>query len=52
MVADQEKMEDYIKTNRFDTISILFNNAFETENISICGTRGWFYDAEADDDKK
>ena len=50
--AEIKKMEDYIKTNRFDTISILFNNAFETENISICGTRGWFYDAEADDDKK
>lgn len=48
----KKKMEDYIKNNHFDTISILFNNAFEVEDYAVCGTRGWFYDAEADEDKK
>lgn len=48
----KKKMEDFIRNNKFDTISILFNNAFEVENYAICGTRGWFYDAEADKDKK
>lgn len=48
----KKKMEDYIRDNHFDTIHILFNNAYEADDVSICGTRGWFYDAEADDDKK
>lgn len=48
----KKKMEDYIKDNHFDTINILFNNAYEVGDVAVCGTRGWFYDAEADDDKK
>lgn len=48
----KKKIEDYIKHNNFNTISILFNNAYELDNYAVCGTRGWFYDAEADADKK
>lgn len=48
----KRKMENYLNENNFDTISILFNNAFELESCAVCGTRGWFYDAEADEDKK
>lgn len=48
----KKKIEDYIKQNNFNTISILFNNAYELDNYAVCGTRGWFYDAEADADKK
>ncbi|MCQ4023126.1 MULTISPECIES: metallophosphoesterase [unclassified Ruminococcus] len=48
----KKKIEDYLKQNCFDTISIMFNNAYELDNYAVCGTRGWFYDAEADADKK
>lgn len=48
----KKKIEDYIKQNNFNTISILFNNAYGLDNYAVCGTRGWFYDAEADADKK
>lgn len=48
----KNKMDCYIAEKGFHTISILHNNAFEAEGISICGSRGWFYDAEKDEDKK
>ena len=45
-------MEMYLKENGFDTIEIVFNSAYAAEGYAICGTRGWFYDAETDSDKK
>lgn len=30
----------------------VFNSAAAVENYAVCGTRGWFYDAEDDADKK
>ena len=34
----------------FDTIKILFNNSYTTDEYAICGTRGWILDSEADED--
>lgn len=48
----KRKMDDYLETNGFDTIKILFNNSFEYNDIAICGSRGWYYDAESADDIK
>ncbi len=45
------KMDRYISDNGFDTISILHNNYYVADGTAICGSRGWFYDAEADADK-
>lgn len=38
--------------NSLDTIEFLFGNAIEVENIAVCGTRSWFFDAEKSADKK
>ena len=46
------KMEKFLSENGFDTISILHNNAYRVGDIAVCGTRGWFFDAEQDADKK
>jgi predicted phosphohydrolase len=46
------KMNAFLKENSFDTISFLYNNAYLVEGISICGTRGWFFDAETEDSEK
>ena len=46
------KMEKFLSVNGFDTISILHNNAYRVGDIAVCGTRGWFFDAEQDADKK
>lgn len=45
------KMDKYIAENGFDSISILHNNYFVADGTAICGSRGWFYDAEEDADK-
>ena len=48
----KKKLDDYLAENHFDTISILFNNAFEVEGRTVCGTRGWYYDKEGEHDLK
>ncbi len=48
----KNKTDKYLLENGFDTISILNNNYFSADNIAICGSRGWFYDAESSNDKK
>ena len=48
----KKKIDDYLLSNGFDTMQILFNNAFEIEGRTVCGTRGWYYDKEGEHDKK
>lgn len=48
----RRKIENFLKENNFNTIDIIFNSAIPVGNYAVCGTRGWFYDAEADSDKK
>ncbi len=48
--------DTYSKINRtlgeygFNTIKILFNNSYETDEYAICGTRGWILEATSDED--
>lgn len=42
------KMENFCKENGFDSIKFLHNNAYKVGNVSIAGTRGWFFDAESE----
>ncbi|MDR1805578.1 MAG: metallophosphoesterase [Clostridium sp.] len=46
------KMESFLRTNGIDSVSFLHNSAARVGGVSICGTRGWFFDAERDEDKK
>lgn len=48
--STKAKMEKYLADKGFDTISILHNNYYVADGTAICGTRGWFYDAEKDAD--
>lgn len=48
----KKKIEDYLLANGFDTIRILFNNAYEVGEFAVCGTRGWYYDKEGEHDIK
>ena len=43
------KMNAFLEENSLDSIKFLFNNAYLCDGISVCGTRGWFYDAENDE---
>ncbi|GHU81560.1 ser/threonine protein phosphatase [Clostridia bacterium] len=48
----RKKIEDYLTENNFNTISLIFNSAKAVGEYTVCGTRGWFYDAETDADMK
>ena len=40
--ATATKLYKFFEENKFDTFSILYNNAYKIEDKIICGTRGWF----------
>ena len=45
-------MDAFFAENGFDTLRIVHNDAVVVGEVAVCGTRGWFYDAEADADRK
>ncbi|MEG1027956.1 MAG: metallophosphoesterase, partial [Oscillospiraceae bacterium] len=45
------KTDLFLQNNNFNSIKILFNNSYEYENYSICGTRGWINETGEDDVK-
>lgn len=48
----RKKIDAYLAENRFDTLHILFNDAYLIEGRTVCGTRGWYYDKEGEHDNK
>ena len=46
------KMNAFLEENDFKTISFLFNNAYDINGVSICGSRGWYFDSEEAHDEK
>lgn len=44
-----KKLREFFAENQIEDVEILFNNTVIAENYAIAGTRGWFYDAAADD---
>ena len=50
--ATAKKMNDFLTEKGFSTLKVQFNNAFRFGDFTVCGSRGWFYDAETDADKK
>ncbi len=50
--ATKKKIDEYLEAKSFDTINIIFNNAYIADNIAICGTRGWNYESSGEKDMK
>ena len=48
----KKKMDTFLAEKGFDSIELLHNNAFRVGDFTICGSRGWFYDAQTGLDKK
>jgi len=49
----RRKMDAFLEENGFSTLRIVHNDAVVVEDkVAVCGTRGWFYDAEQDADQK
>ena len=47
-----KKMNDFIESQRYKTISILFNNSYDVDGVSVCGSRGWLFDVDDEHDEK
>lgn len=47
-----KKMKDFIESQGYKTISILFNNSYDVDGVSICGSRGWLFDVDDEHDEK
>lgn len=45
------KMENFFAEKGFTTLRFVHNNALPVGNVCVCGTRGWFFDAESGDKK-
>lgn len=50
--STRKKVEAFLSSQGFDSIGLVFNSAVLTEGAAVCGTRGWLYGAESDEDKK
>jgi uncharacterized protein len=50
--STKSKINTYLENKGFDDISIIFNSASQVGSVGICGTRGWMYNSESDEDKK
>lgn len=50
--STKNKIMNFFNDNGFDSIDLIFNSATLVEGISVCGTRGWMYNASTDEDKK
>ncbi len=44
--STMKKQNAFFEANGIDSISFLFNNAHETEDFIIAGTRGWYHDED------
>jgi len=45
--STMKKHNAFFEANGISSISFLFNNAYETEDFIIAGTRGWYHDEES-----
>lgn len=50
--STRKKLETFFEQQGFYSLQIIHNNAVAVEDIAVCGTRGWLYNAETEEDKK
>ena len=50
--STRRKMDTFFEEHGLHSLQIVHNDAALVEGIAVCGTRGWFFDAEEDADKK
>lgn len=48
----RKKMETFFEEKGFTTLSVLHNSAVIVGDFAVCGSRGWFFDAEKSVDDK
>lgn len=49
----RRKMDTFLAENGFDSLRFVHNDAVAVDDaMAVCGSRGWFFDAEDDGDRK
>ncbi len=50
--STKSKTEKFFAENGIKSVKMLFNNAYRVGDYAVCGTRGWFFDCEKDEEQK
>lgn len=50
--STRSKIDKFFQENGWDTLHVLHNCAYRVENKVVCGTRGWLYNSETEEDRK
>lgn len=50
--STRKKIESFFEEHGFYSLSLVHNSAVPVENVAVCGTRGWVYNAETPEDRK
>lgn len=50
--SSKSKILNFLQQNNFHNIDIIYNSAIETQGACVCGTRGWLYNPQDDQEKK
>jgi len=48
----RKKLEALWAANGLDSLELLHNNAILSEDVALCGSRGWFFDCEAAEERR
>lgn len=50
--STKKKIDTFFKDHGFDSLQIIHNNSYVVGDVEVCGTRGWLYNAENEEDMK
>jgi predicted phosphohydrolase len=50
--STKKKIDEYLHSHGFYSIQIIHNNAVVVGDAAVCGTRGWLYNSESEEDIK
>lgn len=50
--STRKKFDAFLEEHAFTTISIVHNSAVRVGDVSVCGSRGWLYNAQSEEDLK
>ncbi len=50
--STRKKIDEFLASKDFYSIRVIHNDAFVADGMALCGTRGWLYNAESDEDVK
>ena len=48
----RRKLDAFLEEHGFSTISVVHNSAVRVGEFAVCGSRGWLYNAQSEEDQK